>query len=196
MDLKDIATKIASNAPTLGALFGSFIPGAGNVVGGAVGLGVKALAGVFGLKEDATADELGAAIEADPQSAVKIRLAELDYQNQEKQRQSDERMKILTAQLADVQSARQMNVEGVKTTGKRDANLYALAWAIVVCFFVLVGILIFKDLPKDSNGVVFMLFGALASGFTGIIGYFFGSSAGQSEATRLLSQAPPVQGKQ
>lgn len=64
---------------------------------------------------------------------------------------------------------------------------------IVFGFFALVALFIFKEPPKDSNGVIFMLFGALASGFTGIVGYFFGSSAGHAEATRLLSQAPPVQ---
>lgn len=192
LDWKSLAAKIAANAPTLGAAIGTVVPGAGNVIGGAVGLGIKALASAFGLKEDATPDQIGAAIEADPQAAVKIRLAELDYQNQERQRQSEERMKTLTAQLADVQDARQMNVDTTKATGKRDANLYALAWVIVLGFFGLVAVLIFKALPPDSNGVVFMLFGALASGFTGIIGYFFGSSAGHAEATRLLSHAPPI----
>ena len=63
---------------------------------------------------------------------------------------------------------------------------------LFIPFFALVGLLIFKELPKDLNGVIFMLFGALASGFTGIIGYFFGSSAGHAEATRLLAQAPPI----
>jgi hypothetical protein len=192
VDFKALAAKIAANAPTLGAAIGTVVPGAGNVIGGAVGLGIKALASVFGLGEDATPDQISAAIEADPQAAVKIKLAEMDYQNQEKQRQSEERLKILTAQLADVQNARQMNVDTTKATGKRDKNLYALAWVIVVGFFALVGILIFVTLPPDSNGVVFMLFGALASGFTGIVGYFFGSSAGHAEATRLLSEAPPI----
>jgi hypothetical protein len=45
------------------------------------------------------------------------------------------------------------------------------------------------------NGVVFMLFGSLASGFTGIIGYFFGSSRGTEQTTQLLAKAPPVQGE-
>ena len=187
MDFKDIASKVVSFAPTLGSVLGG-------PVGSLAGTAFKSLASAFGLKEDATPDQVSAAITSDPQSAVKIKLAEMDYANQEKQREMDEKLKEQAAMLADVQNARQMNVDNTKATGKRDWNLYTLAWVIVIGFFALVGLLIFKELPKDSNGVIYMLFGALASGFTGIIGYFFGSSAGHAEAVNLLAQAPAIEG--
>jgi hypothetical protein len=185
MDFKDLAAKVVSFAPVLGTVIGG-------PAGAAAGTAVASLAKVFGLKEDATPDQIGAAISTDPDAAMKVKLAEMDYQNQEKQRELAAQLQEQAGQLADVQNARQMNVDNTKATGKRDTNLYLLAWVIVFGFFALVGLLIFKELPKDSNGVIFMLFGALASGFTGIIGYFFGSSAGHAEATRLLAQAPPI----
>jgi hypothetical protein len=35
---------------------------------------------------------------------------------------------------------RQREVETAKATGKRDINLYVLAWTVICCFFTLVGL--------------------------------------------------------
>jgi len=79
MDWQDIAKIIMNNAPTLGALVGSVIPGAGTAAGGAIGIGIKTIASAFGLSEDATPEAIDAAIKADPQAELKLRLAEMDY---------------------------------------------------------------------------------------------------------------------
>ena len=44
----------------------------------------------------------------------------------------------------------------------------------------------FRQLPQGSNDVVFMLFGALASGFGVVLQYFFGSSKSSSDKTKHL----------
>jgi hypothetical protein len=176
MDWKDIAGSIVNVAPTLGGAVGG-------PVGAAVGLAISALAKVFGLKPDAKPDEINQAIQQDPQSALKLRIAEMDFQLALNKQKLDEQDMI----LKDVQSARSREIEITKATGKRDINQYALAWVIVIGFFSLVCILIFKPLPQDSSGVVFMLFGALSAGFGSVIGYFFGSSKGSKEKTELLA---------
>lgn len=89
MDWKDVAGKIAGSAPQLGALLGSFAPGIGNVAGGAIGMGVKALAGAFGLSPEATPEEVSAAIEADPNASLKLRMADMDYQVKMKELEND-----------------------------------------------------------------------------------------------------------
>ncbi len=88
--------------------------------------------------------------------------------------------------FADIQGARQREMEIVKATGSKDINLYVLAWAMVAGFFALLGFLLFVPVPADQSGVVFMLFGALSSGFGSVIGYFFGSSKGSSDKTQEL----------
>jgi hypothetical protein len=181
MEWKDIFGKILD--PAL-EVVKAFVPGSGLVI-----QGVKAIASVFGLREDeVTPEKLQELAAQDKDFTLKMMQANQLFQISI-MKEETERLKL---QLADVQSARGMNVETTKATGKRDINLYALAWVIVIGFFGLVGILIFKDLPKDSNGVVFMLFGALCSGFTGIIGYFFGSSQSSSIKTELLAKAEPI----
>lgn len=176
MEWKDIAGSIANMAPTLGGAIGG-------PVGAAAGIAISALAKVFGLKSDATPDQVDKAIQQDPQSALKLRMAEMDYNLALNKQKLDEQDMF----IKDVQNARQREIETTKTTGKRDVNQYALAWVIVMGFFGLVCLLIFHELPKDSNGVIFMLFGALSAGFGSVIGYFFGSSKGSAEKTGILA---------
>jgi hypothetical protein len=179
---KDVGNAIASAAPTVGGIVGGVLgatPGA--QVGSLAGNAISALLKSLGLADNSTPDQVMAAIQADPQSALKLRMAEMDY------RLAEQKM-----YLDDIQNARNMMVETTKATGKRDINLYTLAWVIIIGFFGLVALLVFKDLPKDSNGVIFMLFGALASAFGSVTGYFFGSSKGSADKTALLARAEPI----
>jgi hypothetical protein len=178
MDWKSVAGSIVQFAPTLGGAVGG-------PVGSAVGLAVSALAKVFGLGPDATPDQINQAIQQDPEAALKLRMAEMDFELALNKQKLEEQEMF----LKDIQSARQREIETTKATGKRDINQYVLAWVIVIGFFGLVSLLIFHELPKDQNGVVFMLFGALAAGFGSVIGYYFGSSKGSAEKTELMVKA-------
>jgi len=66
MNWKDLGKRIAKYAPELGAAFGG--PG-----GAAIGTLASLVAGAFGLTPDAKPEEIIAAIEKDPQAAVKLR---------------------------------------------------------------------------------------------------------------------------
>lgn len=181
MEFKDIFTKILDvGAP----LANAFVPGSGLAI-----QGIKAIAGAFGLTtNEVTPEKLSELMAQDKDFALKMKQAEQAFQLAIMENETY-RLRI---QIADIQSARQREVDIVKATGKRDINLYMLSWVIVLGFFGLVALLIFKELPKDSNGVIFMLFGALGSGFTGIIGYFFGSSKSSADKTELLAKAEPI----
>ena len=65
---------------------------------------------------------------------------------------------------------------------------YFLATVIVAGFFALLAILIFRQLPPDSSGVIFMLFGALSAAFGAVVQYFFGSSKGSADKTEMLAK--------
>ena len=172
MDWKNIASKITSAAPMLGSLLG---PG-----GVLAGTAIKMIGSALGIEP--TEDAITTALQSDPEAMLKLKQFELDNKV--------ELRKIVLEQervrLADIADARSRQIEHEKATGKSDTNLYVLAWTVVSGFFGLMGLLCFKTLPGDSSGVVFMLFGALATGFGQVLGYFFGSSKSSADKTKLL----------
>jgi len=175
--------------PILEKAAGVALPLVGTALGGPAGGTVGGLlASLFGCENKP--DALAAAIQTDPQAALKMKQFELDHElDLQKLILQGEQMR-----LADVASARQREVDVTKATGKRDVNLYLLAWIMVMGFFCLVALLVFKEIPKDSNGVVYLLFGTLATSFGCVIQYFFGSSKSSSDKTALLAQAQPIKG--
>lgn len=177
MDFKSLGKQIAKMAPLLGTAIGG-------PVGGAAGGLISAIASKFGV--EAEPDIISQAITADPQAALKLREIEANNRVElEKLAVESDKMYLL-----DRQSAREREIEVVKATGKVDKNLYVLAWAVVILFFVLVGILMFVTLPGDNLGPVNQLFGAMAAGFGMVLQYFFGSSKSSSDKTKLLSGKP------
>jgi len=172
-DWKDVAKAVSSVAPLLGELVGG-------PAGGALGTAIKLVASALGVGEDPEA--VLEAIKTDPQALTKIKEIELRHK-EELERILLERERL---RLRDVASARQREIEVVKATGKKDINLYVLAWTVVGGFFALCYGLMRIPLPEGSNDVVFMLFGALAAGFGQVLQYFFGSSKSSAEKTDLL----------
>lgn len=116
----------------------------------------------------------------DEAEKAKVRLTELSQAGA---------LEEIRAWLGDVQDARLREREIVKATGSKDTNLYVLAWTMVGGFFGLTATLMFVPLPADQSGVIFMLFGALSSGFGSTIAYFFGSSKGSSDKGKAIEAA-------
>jgi hypothetical protein len=171
---KEIGDNIVQYAPTLGAALAPVTGG----VSAIIGTGVAALGKIFGLGSNPDPDALKQAIATDPQSALKLALADSQFQLDQYRAETDR----LSLQLKDTESARSRQVEHEKVTGHADINLYVLAWVIVIGFFALTGLLLFfsfqgKEL-SDGSGTLFMLLGTMATCFGMVIGYFFGSSTG------------------
>jgi len=68
--------------------------------------------------------------------------------------------------------------------------LYTLAALVVLGFFVFTLLLIIREtnINYGHKDIVFMLFGGLVTGFSMVLSYFFGSSAGSSQKTLELAQ--------
>jgi len=96
----------------------------------------------------------------------------------------------------------QMKCENLKNNimtsvkNKLGVHRYILSWVVVLGFYILTYILMIKPIPKDSNQVVFMLFGTISTGFGTVLGYFFGSSQSSVEKDHLLNNQNDQQNNQ
>lgn len=70
----------------------------------------------------------------------------------------------------------------------KEIYMYILGALVVLSFFLLLGILIFKPIPIENDKVLTLAIGALIGHTATIVGYYFGSSKGSSDKTQLLSK--------
>ena len=174
---------------------GSVIRSAGaKLLGNAIpagGMMVDLVSDLFGVDSD-DPEEIEQAIAKDPQAAPKLRELELKHREviesiglqRQQIKLEEERM-----HQADRSSARSREVDVVKATGKKDVNLYALAWCVVGGYLLtMMAVLFFggglQGMPRD---ICFILVGGLVSGFTSVLQYFFGSSKSSSDKTQMLA---------
>ena len=186
MDWKAVGAKIVDFAPLLGTLLGGPIgPAAGGLV--------KVLANELGLKaEEATPDAFMKVLELDPNAVLKFKEFEMAH-NVEIQKLILEEERMYLQDRAD---ARSRQVESEKATGKRDINLYVLAYLYTGGFFITIIVMtIFTFLGKVPAEVpqfaVFLLgnlFGTLSAGVGAVMQYFFGSSKGSADKTAAIME--------
>ena len=181
MSWKDVGTFIKKGAP----LLGSVIAGpAGGAVGGLV-------SSLFGGETD-DPEKLLSLMQSDPEALTKLKELEMKHRERlEELNIEAARIQLQESQayLGDRQSARLRESVIVQATGKKDVNLYILAWVVVGGFFLLTGLMmVIPELEsKSSNAMVNIMFGGLVSGFATVLGYFFGSSKSSAEKTQLLT---------
>lgn len=156
-------------------LANAIIPGSGGVAGSLV-------ASILGVQN--TPESINAAVaNLTPEQIAALKTAEMTHQEKLLQIGNDNDQMY----LADVQDARKRQIESEKATGKKDLNLYVLAWTVVISFFITVAILFFVPLPQGQANIVYMLLGTLGTGFATVLGYFFGSSKSSADKTQLLA---------
>jgi len=185
MEWKDVIGKISAAAPMVGTLLGG-------PLGGAIGGVVQLVAQALGCEPKEEAITL--AIQNNPEALLKLKELELTHKIElEKLILQGEQVNLEKerGRLADVQNARQREIEQTKVTGKKDVNLYVLAWLIVLGFFGLTASLLYCSYCgfqiQDNTGVLFMLLGTLATGFGMVLQYFFGSSSGSTAKTDIIA---------
>ncbi len=161
-------------APVLG---NAIVPGVGGVAG-------SLLAAALGVDNEAEAIE-SALMTATPEQIAEIKRVEAAH----RERLVELGIEQDRLYLEDRQGARQREMEVVKATGKKDLNLYVLAWTVVVGFFGLCGALLFRAIPDGQSDIVYVLFGGLVTGFSTVLAYFFGSSKGSADKTALIAAA-------
>ena len=164
MNLGRLADAVKSVAPLLSGALGLAGP-AGAVAG-------RLVAAALGTPEG-DEDAALAAVASNPEAVLALKRLEADH-TVELERLAIEAARV---EVEDRQGARAREQAVVAATGKQDRNLVGLAWTMVLGFLGLTGALTFFP-PADTSQIVLILYGNLGSAFTGVIGYYFGSSAG------------------
>ena len=176
--IKKIGDGIVDYAPTLGAVLTA------SGVGAPVGAAINALAQLgkaFGLGSGASPEALATAMLSDPEARLKLVNAENSF-----------KLEVMREQFKDIASARSREVETTKATGRRDFNMFVLAWVVIGGWLGAIGALIvLKILVPDSavatDPILSMLFGSLSTNAGIVVGYFFGSSRGSDNKNSLLA---------
>jgi len=65
---------------------------------------------------------------------------------------------------------------------------YTLASLVTLGFFALLYILVFHAIPETNKDILNIVIGSLISAFTGVVGFFFGSSQSSQDKTEILQK--------
>lgn len=145
------------------------------------GMAVSAISKAIGVDEKDVGDLINNnKLTADQIAQVKLAEIELQKQAQE--------LGLNFEKLAvdDRKSAREMQA------ATRSIVPPALAACVTVGFFAILGGMMFGKMSVADNTALTMMLGSLGTAWTGIIAYYFGSSAGSQAKTDLLSKSTPA----
>ena len=162
-----------------GPLLGQVAPSIATALGGPLaGVAVRTLSNALFGHEDASEEQVSEAISnATPDQLAAIKKIDADFKVQMKSLDID----LERIAAGDRDSARQMQKETKDPTPK------ILAYFITFGFFgALVWILVF-GLPQTGLEVILMMLGSLSTSWTGVVQFYYGSSAGSKAKTDALS---------
>jgi len=115
-----------------------------------------------------------------PEQITSVKLAELEFQKFLEQNNID----LAKLDVENTKSARDMQVETKSKTPE------ILSFVVTFGFFgVLAYMLTMESKPGES---LLIMLGSLGTAWAAIVNFWFGSTAGSSRKTELLSQAPAI----
>jgi hypothetical protein len=160
----------------------------GPLAGGAVSM----LEGVFGITPTASAstDDRQAALAtaisgATPDQLLAMQKANQDYAVNMATIGFKDTESLAALAVQDRDSARAMQISTKSITAP------TLACFITLGFFGVLGMMMFYPLPVATHDAMMLMLGALGTAWTGVVSYYFGSSAGSDRKTELLAQSTP-----
>lgn len=162
----------------IGGLLGQLAPTIATAIGGPVaGMAVKALAGALGLSQDASSDDVQTAlINATPEQLAAVKKIDADFKVQMKELDID----LERIAAGDRDSARNMQMQ------TNDWIPRAMAILVTFGFFGILTWLLTKGVPPTGSETLIYMLGALGTAWTGIVQFYFGSSAGSKAKTDAL----------
>ncbi len=169
MNSSEFNDLIATVAPTI----------AGALGGPLAGLAVRAIALALTGREDAASDDVQARLAgATPTDLAALKTAETEFRA---------RLKALDIDLERIASRDRADARRRETELKDRAPVILAAVVTIGFFGTLALVLRFGLRPQGGEAVLVML-GALATGWTAVLNYYFGSSAGSAAKNALLER--------
>jgi hypothetical protein len=155
-------------------------PSLATAVGGPLaGMATRAISDALLGKPDGTEDELiDAAAKASPEQLLALKKAEQDFAVRMRELEID----LQRIDAADRNSAREREVKTGDWTPK------ALAGAVTLGFFGVLGYMIAYGLPSQGGEALLVMLGTLGTAWGGIVSYYFGSSAGSKEKSEAMNR--------
>lgn len=144
------------------------------------GMAVSAISKAVGVEPDQVQDMISTnKLTADQVAQIKIAEIELAKQAQELG------LNFAKLEVEDRKSAREMQA------ATRSWMPPLLAGSVTIGFFGIMIMMFFQQIDSNNPAILMML-GSLGTAWTGIIAYYFGSSAGSQAKTEMLSKAQPI----
>ncbi len=162
---------IAGVAPALAGALG------GPLAGAAVAQLSRAIFGDPGADEEALAETL---LNASPEHLVALKNAEYEFELALREASLEGR-RIDAGDRADARA---------REVALHDRTPTVLGGLIILGFFIVLAAMVSRRLPDGAETEFSIMLGALATMTAAVVNYYFGSSAGSKEKTRLL--APPL----
>ena len=170
----DWKATIGAVAPTLATALGGPLAGAA----------VKAISSAVLGKEDATESELEASVATQsPDTLLKLKQADQDFKLQMQKLGVD--LERIAAE--DRNSARQREI------AVHDKTPAILAYSVTLGFFTTLWYTFVKGMPSEGGEALLIMLGSLGTAWSGIIAYYYGSSAGSARKDTLLHQSKPIE---
>ena len=144
------------------------------------GMAVSAISKAIGVDPDKVGD-LISNNKLTAEQIAQVKIAEIELQKQAQELG----LNFEKLSVEDRKSARDMQA------ATRSIVPPALAAIVTVGFFGILGMMLFGKVDS-GNPAILMMLGSLGTAWTGIIAYYFGSSAGSQAKTDLLSKAPAI----
>ena len=140
------------------------------------GMAVSAISKAIGVDEEKVGD-LISSNKLSAEQIAQVKLAEIELQKQAQELG----LNFEKLEVEDRKSARDMQ------SATRSMMPPLLAGAVTVGFFSIMVMMFFNKIDANNPAILMML-GSLGTAWTGIIAYYFGSSAGSQAKTDLLSK--------
>jgi hypothetical protein len=162
-----------------GPLLGQLAPSIATALGGPLaGVAVKTLSNALFGHEDGTEEQISAAMAvATPDQLAAIKKIDADFKVQMKSLDID----LERISAGDRDSARQMQRE------TKDWVPKVLAIVITLGFFGILIWMLLNGMPKTGTEALLMMLGALGTAWTGVVNFYYGSSAGSKAKNDLLA---------
>jgi hypothetical protein len=168
MDLSKIGGLLAQVAPTVATALG----------GPLAGLAVKTLSeAMFGHQDASESDVSAALMSATPEQLQKLK--ETDATFKLKMKELDIDLEKIAA--GDRDSARNMQIR------TNDWIPRAMAIMVTFGFFGILAWLLVRGVPPSGSETLIYMLGALGTAWTGIVQFYFGSSAGSKAKTDAMA---------